>query len=378
MTVMGIEPTEIPTVQAADQQAAQMGKPKNRIESKSIVDIVNTTYPPLMQPVEGLICEGANLFVGASKIGKSWFVLNMCMAVAAGKPFLNRPTKPGYVLYLALEDTFSSLKGRTVEIKKTLDIDLSPMFHSRTEAPTVKEGLLDSLQDWITEHQPCRMIVIDTMQMVRGEMPRSGSVYALDNEFIKPFKDLAQKNHVAIVLTHHTNKSKDTGDPFDRINGSTGLMGKADNIILLTRKRGSTDGAMHHESRVIRHIDDTVMSFDNGIWIAVSADADAYIERRQYNSDPVVHLIKDLLRDHPHGVRISYVDALRESMTRYNAYVAETPRALGVKVKKIIDDLLFFDNISVETGISLGGESKGLAIAPRLKVIENPTEQMPI
>ena len=234
-----------------------------------------------MQPVEGLICEGANLFVGASKIGKSWFVLNMCMAVAAGKPFLNRPTNQGYVLYLALEDTFSSLKGRTVEIKKTLDIDLSPMFQSQTEAPTVKEGLLDSLQDWITEHQPCRMIVIDTMQMVRGEMPRSGSVYALDNEFIKPFKDLAQKNHVAIVLTHHTNKSKDTGDPFDRINGSTGLMGKADNIILLTRKRGSTDGAMHHESRVIRHIDDTVMSFDNGIWIAVSADADAYIERRR-------------------------------------------------------------------------------------------------
>ena len=98
----------------------------------------------------------------------------------------------------------------------------------------------------------------------------------------------------------------------------------------------------------------------------------------EYDSDPIVHLIKDLLRDHPHGVRISYVDALRESMTRYNAYVAETPRALGVKIKKIIDDLLFFDNISVETGISLGGESKGLAIAPRLKVIENPTEQISI
>lgn len=365
-----------PTVQEADKQAAQMGKLK--LQSKSMVEIINTDYPPLIQPVQGLIAEGATMLVGASKIGKSWFVLAMCLGVAAGKPFLGKQTLPGFVLYLALEDTEATLKDRTLKISKALDLDISSMFHCQVDAPTVKDGLIDVLQTWIDDHQPCRVIVIDTLQKVRGITGGRANAYETDSDFLTKFKHLGDRNHIAVILTHHTNKSKDTGDPFDRVNGSTGLMGTADTTIMMTRKRDAKEGSLTFTGRNIIERKDMILSFDGGIWGVLGADADEFKERRQYNSDPVVHLIKDLLRDHPHGVRISYVDALRESMARYNAYVAETPRALSVKVKKIIDDLLFFDNISVETGVSLGGESKGLAIAPRLKIIENPTEQISI
>ena len=47
-------------------------------------------FPPLRYAVDGLLPEGLTLFVGPPKVGKSWLLLGMALAVAAGGHALER------------------------------------------------------------------------------------------------------------------------------------------------------------------------------------------------------------------------------------------------------------------------------------------------
>ena len=71
----------------------------------SAADFPTKTFPPLKFIVPELVPEGATLLVSRPKLGKSWLVLNIGIAVASGR-FTLGSMKPiqGDVLYLALED----------------------------------------------------------------------------------------------------------------------------------------------------------------------------------------------------------------------------------------------------------------------------------
>jgi RecA-family ATPase len=64
----------------------------------------DTDIPPLSWTVPGLLPEGFGILAAAPKIGKSWLVLSLGLAVAMGTPFLGVPVEQRPVLYLALED----------------------------------------------------------------------------------------------------------------------------------------------------------------------------------------------------------------------------------------------------------------------------------
>ena len=60
--------------------------------------------------VETLLPQGLCILAGAPKIGKSWLVLDLCVKVAKGEPFLGQPTIRGTVLYLCLEDSLRRIQ----------------------------------------------------------------------------------------------------------------------------------------------------------------------------------------------------------------------------------------------------------------------------
>src|SRR3981189_2467720 len=70
-------------------------------------------FPPLKFILPGLVPEGATLLVSRPKLGKSWLVLDIAIATAAGRFTLGelRPIA-GPVLYLALEDGRRRLQRR--------------------------------------------------------------------------------------------------------------------------------------------------------------------------------------------------------------------------------------------------------------------------
>ena len=62
--------------------------------------------------VDTLLPQGVCFLGGASKIGKSWMVLDWCVRIAKGEPVWGLPTQKGTTLYLCLEDTLRRVQDR--------------------------------------------------------------------------------------------------------------------------------------------------------------------------------------------------------------------------------------------------------------------------
>ena len=63
-------------------------------------------YSPLAETefvVDEILPIGFHLFCGASKVGKSWLMLKICLQVSKGEPVWEFNTKGGDVLYFTLQ-----------------------------------------------------------------------------------------------------------------------------------------------------------------------------------------------------------------------------------------------------------------------------------
>ena len=108
---------------------------------------------------------------------------------------------------------------------------------------TLDEGLTERLSDFWSEHTDTVLIIIDTLQRVRSQMPDSGS-YAADYETVEKLKEISDLYGIALLLVHHTRK-EGAEDVFNTISGTNGLMGAADGALLLYKdKRTASDAVL--------------------------------------------------------------------------------------------------------------------------------------
>ena len=108
------------------------------MQKLNMVDADALLYQPLDKPrfvVDGLLPTGLILFCGSQKIGKSWLMLKLCLCVSA--------------------------------------------------------GLIVQLEDYLKEYPDSRLIVIDTLQMVRTAS--KDNAYASDYGDISQIKEFADK-----------------------------------------------------------------------------------------------------------------------------------------------------------------------------------------
>ena len=85
-------------------QATENGTENRLLPVVSMDELFDTAYPPKVPVVEGLINAGTYLFVGAPKVGKSFFMAQLAYHVSMGIPLWDYKVRQGSVLYLALED----------------------------------------------------------------------------------------------------------------------------------------------------------------------------------------------------------------------------------------------------------------------------------
>jgi hypothetical protein len=333
----------------------QAGEPTpKRLQTIGAAQLMAKGFERLHAPVAGLIVEGVTLLCGSSKIGKSWLVLDMCLAVASGRSFLGRKTERGQVLYLALEDSQRRLKSRI----ETLGEQPEDNLFFATQSRDMESGLLDDLNGWADGVDSPRMIVVDTLQKVRGSLPAKTNAYAADYAIMSKLKTFADARHIAVVLVHHLNKMRDVNDPYDRISGSTGLMGAADTTILIVRDRKSENANVTFTGRDVWG-DDFPIRMHNGRWSAVSLEA---IELEEYESDPIVQTCKELLRQAFGGsVRISLQDFLDAAVRIRGTCVAATKNELSKKLEALTPKLLQYDGIVLSAGKRVGNE-RGLVL----------------
>jgi RecA-family ATPase len=187
------------------------------------------TFPPLKFILPDLVPEGATLLVSRPKLGKSWLVLDIAIATAAGRFTLGTP---GDVLYLALEDGRRRLQRRITKVLPTFSITWPQGLEIATEWPRADEGGLADIERWLQAHSNARLVIVDTLAQFRKPSTGKGQLYPEDYAAISGLQKLASKYNVGIIVVHHDRKSE-ADDVFDTVSGTLGLTGAADTILIL-------------------------------------------------------------------------------------------------------------------------------------------------
>ena len=206
------------------------------ISMSELYENVYSKKPPL---IDGFLYTGTYLFVGAPKLGKSFFMAQLAYHISTGTPLWGYPVKQGTVLYLALEDDYRRLQERLYRMFGTEQTD--KLFFS-VSAHNIGNGLDDQLKSFVAEHPDTSLIIIDTLQKIRETGGDSYS-YANDYDIITKLKKFTDSHGICMLLVHHTRKQQ-ADDKFDMISGTTGLLGAADGAFLLYKEKRTSNSAV--------------------------------------------------------------------------------------------------------------------------------------
>ena len=213
-------------------------------------------FEPIKYIVPGYIVEGCTILAGRPKLGKSWFMLDIGIAVAAGRYCLG-DTKciEGDVLYLALEDNERRLQTRITKILGFTN-EWPERFNYVTEWPRADAGGLDEIRRWILAAKSPRLVVVDILAMFRSPRRKDQQPYEADYAAIQGLQAIASETGVAIVIVHHLRKSAAEVDPFEKVSGTLGLSGAADTVLILDRDGQGT--TLYGRGRDIEEIETAV------------------------------------------------------------------------------------------------------------------------
>ncbi len=235
-------------------------KPRAGSQLVNAASLKDMKFAPIRYVIPGYIAEGCTLLAGAPKLGKSWMVLDMAIAKATGGTCLGsvQTPEPEGVLYLALEDNLRRLQSRMDRLMSAGERWPAPLTFA-TSWPRANEGGLDRIRDWASGQAKPRLVVIDVLTAFRPPVTPRGNAYQEDYNAVRVLTELAAELGVAIVVVHHTRKSRDQVDPFDRVSGTLGLSGAADTALILDRDGNGV--TLYGRGRDIPEIE-TAMSFN--------------------------------------------------------------------------------------------------------------------
>ncbi len=186
--------------------------------------------PEMEYLVEGLITvPSVTLLAGEPGAKKTWAMLSLSVAVAAGNEWIGRSVKQGTVLFLDLESGNQRLLLRTRDIVRGHQVDPEELYGLKlvTDVPfniRTEGGEDRKLLKELVEHVQPTLIVIDALaDLITGA--DENSVKEVQPAFMW-LRTLAMDTNTAIIILHHTNKS-------GGYRGSTAMKGNVDNLIMV-------------------------------------------------------------------------------------------------------------------------------------------------
>lgn len=280
-------------------------------EQLKTIDGQTLLSTPMESPrfvVSSLIPTGLHILGGAPKIGKSWLMLWLCLQVARGENVWNYESKKGAALYLCLEDSYERIQSRLLDIAEDAPDNL--FFSVMSES--LAGGLVEQIEAFLTAHPDTVLIVIDTLQNIRGEGNNSNP-YANDYRELTVLRELAYRRKIAILCVHHLRKMKDD-DPMNMLSGTTGLSGVVDTVFILDkRKRTDSEATLFCSGRDIESAE-----------LRLELDSDTHIWKLAGgNTEKEIRLVDDT------------VLALRDCLPLFSSGFTGTATELAAEVERV-------------------------------------------
>lgn len=224
--------------------------------------LLGMEFEPIKYVVPGYVAEGLTLLGGRPKLGKSWLALDFGIAVASGGVSLGAHCEPGDAVYLALEDNQRRLQDRLRLVLPAHGRPNLSRLTLLTEAPKINAGLIDRLDAWRKAAENPRLVIVDTLAMVRPPKGKNQDSYAADYDALSPLQRWAGEHRLAVVVVTHVRKME-ADDPLEMISGTNGLTGAADSILILNR---TADGPkLYGRGRDVEEVE-KVLHFNSGRW----------------------------------------------------------------------------------------------------------------
>ena len=302
-------------------------KKENRLLTIDGETLMSQPLTPLNFVVDTLLSQGLHILAGSPKVGKSWLALWLAVTVAKGDPVWGMGVKQGTTLYLCLEDSTLRIQNRLFEITE----DAPANVHFTTNSNTLGKGLEEQLRAFLTEHPDTVLVIIDTLQMIRGA--GYDNTYANDYRDLSVLKHIADTHGISILLVHHLRKMNDD-DPMNMISGTTGLSGATDsNFVLRKSQRRENTATLYCTGRDIPYRE-LALEFDgeDHVWKLLSDDC----EQKEQPNERILFLLSELLRRQP---EISApAKALLEKIDPASAE-GLTPNSFSHRIRKSVDTL---------------------------------------
>ena len=237
-TVPAVKPATVPAGEAADGAAGHELPPPEKA-SAAILPEPNLYRDGLPLPVPLNLCKNAPprlpdelirgvlrrghklLLSGSSKAGKSFLLMELCVAIAEGREWLGFPCRQGRVLYVNLEIDHASVFHRFFSIYRAMGIPMEnawriSVWNLRGRAMTMEllarpliERLLSGMFD---------AVIIDPIYKVLPGDENSATETAA---FCNVLDAVCEESGCAVIFCHHHSKGDQSGKRVaDRASGS--------------------------------------------------------------------------------------------------------------------------------------------------------------
>lgn len=243
----------------ADRHGIKKAKVKfyNALELREM----SKAFKPLQWLIPNLIQSGLVILAGTHKSGKSFFNLQLAYEIALGGDVLGypHPVDSGQTLFLDLEVskelTWERLEQIAEKRSGVLPKGLTIQNYEFLREADDVASRFQEVEAWIKAQPNPKLVIIDTKQAFLGaeDDPKGReSDYAAAVRTLTPFRDLANKYNITVLLTHHTNKGSKYTDPFDRVLGSSGIAATADETLVLSKPRNEREATLDVTGRRIK------------------------------------------------------------------------------------------------------------------------------
>ncbi|WP_337746495.1 AAA family ATPase [Victivallis vadensis] len=202
-------------------------------------------YPKLRPPIiHGLLREGETMnIIAAPKTGKSWLVLDLALAVAAGRDWLGFPCESGKVLLIDNELHPETSASRIRKVRDARGAALT-RIGERIFIDNQRGRLKDIYElgrgvEMLKKHQ-FKLVIIDAfyraMPMKMDEND-NGGMAKLYNAIDRYAKEL----DCAFVLIHHTSKGNQSIKNVTDVGSGAGAQSRAADAHLILRRHKDED-----------------------------------------------------------------------------------------------------------------------------------------